>query len=119
MSRRQFVGIASGTLAATGLALAGCGSSQSSSSSDSSSGFSKSSYTVATDTTFAPFEFTDASGNFVGIDVDILAKAAELTGFKYELNSLGFDAAGRSPRIQPGRCCHRRHVDHRCPQAEV
>lgn len=92
MSRRQFVGIASGTLAATGLALAGCGSSQSSSSSDSSSGFSKSSYTVATDTTFAPFEFTDASGNFVGIDVDILAKAAELTGFKYELNSLGFDA---------------------------
>ena len=88
MSRRQFVGIASGTLAVTGLALAGCGSSQSSSSSDSSSGFPKSSYTVATDTTFAPFEFTDASGNFVGIDVDILAKAAELTGFKYELNSL-------------------------------
>ncbi len=50
-------------------------------------------YVIATDTTFAPFEFTDASGNFVGIDVDILAAVAEDQGFKYELKSLGFDAA--------------------------
>ncbi|NLS85614.1 MAG: transporter substrate-binding domain-containing protein [Ruminococcaceae bacterium] len=50
-------------------------------------------YVVATDTTFAPFEFTDASGKFVGIDVDILAAVAEDQGFKYELKSLGFDAA--------------------------
>ena len=50
-------------------------------------------YKIATDTTFAPFEFTDASGNFVGIDVDILAAIAEDQGFAYELNSLGFDAS--------------------------
>ena len=30
-------------------------------------------YVIATDTTFAPFEFEDDSGNFVGIDMDLLA----------------------------------------------
>ena len=48
---------------------------------------------VATDTVFKPFEYTDASGNFVGIDVDILAAIAEDQGFEYELKSLGWDAA--------------------------
>ncbi len=50
-------------------------------------------YIIATDTTFAPFEFVDDSGEFVGIDVDILAAIAEDQGFDYELRSLGFDAA--------------------------
>jgi glutamine transport system substrate-binding protein len=50
-------------------------------------------YTIATDTVFAPFEFTDANNNFVGIDVDILDAIAKDQGFEYELNSLGFDAA--------------------------
>lgn len=50
-------------------------------------------YIIATDTVFAPFEFTDANGDFVGIDVDILAAIAEDQGFEYELQSLGFDAA--------------------------
>ena len=48
---------------------------------------------IATDTVFKPFEYTDADGNFVGIDVDILAAIAEDQGFKYELNSLGWDAS--------------------------
>lgn len=51
------------------------------------------SFIIATDTVFAPFEFTDASNNFVGIDVDLLAAIAEDQGFTYELQSLGFDAA--------------------------
>lgn len=50
-------------------------------------------FIIATDTVFAPFEFTDASGNFVGIDVDIVAAIAEDQGFAYEMQSLGFDAA--------------------------
>lgn len=50
-------------------------------------------WTIATDTVFKPFEYTDADGNFVGIDVDILAAIAEDQGFKYELKSLGWDAA--------------------------
>ena len=48
---------------------------------------------VASDTVFKPFEYTDASGNFVGIDVDILAAVAADQGFEYELQSLGWDAA--------------------------
>lgn len=50
-------------------------------------------WVIATDTVFKPFEFTDASGNFVGIDVDILAAIAEDQNFKYELKSLGWDAS--------------------------
>lgn len=50
-------------------------------------------YIIATDTVFAPFEFTDASNKFVGIDVEILDAIAKDQGFEYELNSLGFDAA--------------------------
>lgn len=50
-------------------------------------------WVIATDTVFKPFEYTDESGNFVGIDVDVLAAIAEDQGFKYELKSLGWDAA--------------------------
>lgn len=50
-------------------------------------------WVIATDTVFKPFEYTDGSGNFVGIDVDIVAAIAEDQGFKYELKSLGWDAA--------------------------
>ncbi len=48
---------------------------------------------IVTDTAFKPFEYTDESGKFVGIDVDILAAVAEDQGFKYELDPLGWDAS--------------------------
>lgn len=50
-------------------------------------------FVIATDTVFAPFEFTNDDNEFVGIDVDILAAIAEDQGFEYELKPLGFDAA--------------------------
>lgn len=50
-------------------------------------------YLIATDTTFAPFEFEDESGNFVGIDMDLLSAIAEDQGFQYELQILGFNGA--------------------------
>ncbi len=50
-------------------------------------------YIVATDTVFPPFEFTDANGDFVGIDVDIINAIAEDQGITIDLQSLGFDAA--------------------------
>ena len=34
-------------------------------------------YLIATDTTFAPFEFENAEGKFVGIDMDILDAVAK------------------------------------------
>lgn len=50
-------------------------------------------YKIATDTTFAPFEFEDDNGNMVGIDLDLLAAIAEDQGFEYELEYVGFSAA--------------------------
>ncbi len=69
------------------MGLSACGNDSSSSSSSSKT------YKIATDTTFAPFEFQNAEGTYEGIDVDILAAIAEDQGFKYELEPLGFDAA--------------------------
>ena len=57
------------------------------------SAFAADSFTIATDTVFKPFEYIDVEGEFVGIDVDILAAIAEDQGFEYELNSLGWDAS--------------------------
>ncbi|MBP3665317.1 MAG: transporter substrate-binding domain-containing protein, partial [Tyzzerella sp.] len=34
-------------------------------------------WTIATDTVFKPFEYTNENNEFVGIDVDILAAVAE------------------------------------------
>ena len=55
--------------------------------------FAADSFTIATDTVFKPFEYTDEEGQFVGIDVDILAAVAQDQGFEYELKSLGWDPA--------------------------
>nr|WP_272036508.1 amino acid ABC transporter substrate-binding protein/permease [Paenibacillus sp. JJ-100] len=50
-------------------------------------------YIIGTDVTFAPFEFQDINGDFVGIDMDILAAIAKDQNFKYEIKALGFNAA--------------------------
>lgn len=50
-------------------------------------------YQIGTDVTFAPFEFQDASGEFVGIDMDLLAAIAEDQNFRYEIKPMGFNAA--------------------------
>ena len=42
---------------------------------------------------FAPFEFQDVTGDFVGIDMDLLKAIAKDQGFNYEIKPLGFNAA--------------------------
>ena len=95
ISRRSFITTAAGTGAAVAaLGLAGCGSSsEEGSTEEESAETSGTTYIIATDTTFAPFEFTNDDNEFVGIDVDLLAAAMEIAGLDYELQSLGFDAA--------------------------
>ena len=58
-----------------------------------SKGDGKKVYKVATDTTFAPFEFENDEGKMVGIDLDLLKAIAEDQGFEYELEYVGFSAA--------------------------
>ena len=50
-------------------------------------------WVIGTDTAFKPFEYTADSGEFVGIDVDILAAVAADQGFEYDLQVLGWDAS--------------------------
>ncbi|GHU53390.1 hypothetical protein FACS1894200_13940 [Spirochaetia bacterium] len=50
-------------------------------------------FVIATDTTFAPFEFQDARGNYVGVDIELLAAIAADQGIAYDLKPLGFSAA--------------------------
>lgn len=97
--------LAFGMAAALTLSLAACGGGASSSSAAASSeGASSESaastastegktWVIATDTVFKPFEYTDANGDFVGIDVDLVAAIAEDQGFDYEMRSLGWDAS--------------------------
>lgn len=55
----------------------------------------KTKYDIGTDTTFAPFEFEDVDGKFVGIDMDLLAAIAKDQNFEYTIKPLGFNAAVR------------------------
>ena len=59
-------------------------------------------FIIATDTTFPPFEFQDANGNFVGIDIDLINAIAEDQGFTVEIQSLGFNAAVQA--LEAGQC---------------
>ncbi len=80
------------TLALTmAFSFAACGGSQEAPADDAAA--EGKTYIIATDTTFAPFEFQNEAGEYVGIDMDLLAAIAEDQGFQYELQYLGFDAA--------------------------
>ena len=62
-------------------------------SADTATDASKKTWVIGTDTSFKPFEYTDDAGDFVGIDMDILAAVAEDQGFDYEVQVLGWDAS--------------------------
>ena len=50
-------------------------------------------YSIGTDTTFAPFEFEDETGKHTGIDIQILDAIAAEMGFTVEWKVLGFTAS--------------------------
>jgi len=50
-------------------------------------------YTIASDNSFAPFEFQNDDKQFTGIDVDLLNAIAKNQGFKLKWNFIGFQAA--------------------------
>lgn len=47
---------------------------------------------VATDATFAPFEYTDESGNLIGFDIDLMNAIAERADFEFEWVNVPFDS---------------------------
>ncbi|MDR0846919.1 MAG: ABC transporter substrate-binding protein/permease [Lactobacillales bacterium] len=50
-------------------------------------------YKIVSDTTYAPFEFQDANGKWVGIDMSLMKEIAKVEGFKVEIKNIGFNAA--------------------------
>ena len=52
----------------------------------------KGTFVIATDTTFAPFEYQEG-GELVGIDMDLIRAIAANQGFEVKIQPLGFDAA--------------------------
>ncbi|MDT2595831.1 amino acid ABC transporter substrate-binding protein/permease [Enterococcus dongliensis] len=50
-------------------------------------------YKIGTDLTFAPFEFQNSDGDYIGIDVDLLNQIAKDQNFKVDLRPLGFDSS--------------------------
>lgn len=85
MKLKKFGAAVSGAILA--VALVACGGSNTQTQTDTTK------YTIATDTAFAPFEYAEADGTYVGIDIELLDAVAKDQGFEYELNPVGFDAA--------------------------
>ena len=50
-------------------------------------------YVIASDSAFAPFEFQNDANKYVGIDVDLITRAAEMQGFNIKINYIGFSGA--------------------------
>ncbi|HFR3538390.1 TPA: ABC transporter substrate-binding protein/permease [Streptococcus suis] len=53
----------------------------------------KASYTIVSDSSFAPFEYQDETGKYVGIDMELIKAIAENQGFTITIQNPGFDAA--------------------------
>ncbi|AQS60095.1 basic amino acid ABC transporter substrate-binding protein [Desulforamulus ferrireducens] len=77
----------------------GCGSSEQSK--EPAQGSDKKKLIAAADTTFAPFEFADANGQYVGFDLDLIEAIAEEAGYELEFQSIAFD--GLIAALQSGQ----------------
>lgn len=53
----------------------------------------KNQYTIGTDVTFAPFEFSNAEGKYVGIDMEILEEVAKENHLTLDIKPVGFSPA--------------------------
>lgn len=53
----------------------------------------KASYTIVSDSSFAPFEYQGKDGKYTGIDIELIKAIAEQQGFTLTIQNPGFDAA--------------------------
>lgn len=90
MKRKSLVALVVSSLMLITL-LTGCGNSSS------SSGSKDNKYVIATDATYAPFEFKSGD-KYVGIDIEILDAIAKIENFSYDLKPMNFN--GIIPAIQ-------------------
>lgn len=101
-TKRTFTTFAAVAAVALSASLIGCssgGDNAEGSGGDAEAGNLKDSYTVATDSSFVPFEF-DQDGEHVGFDIDIVNAIADEVGFEVNLETTNFD--GIIPGLQTG-----------------
>lgn len=58
-------------------------------------------YRIGTDLEFAPFEYANTKGEYIGIDIEVMKRIAEICGFQIEISPVGFDAAVQA--VQAGQ----------------
>ena len=81
--------------------LAGCSGGDDGGEGGGDGGGLKDTYTVATDTSFVPFEFQEEEGgDYVGFDIDLINEIADRVGFEIDLETTNFD--GIIPGMQTG-----------------
>lgn len=99
-NKRRYTAVAAFAAAALGAGLVGCSNDAGGDDSgeDAASGL-EDSYTVATDSSFVPFEFEE-DGEHVGFDMDIVHGIADKAGFEVDLEVTNFD--GIIPGLQTG-----------------
>ena len=99
--KRPYTVVAVFATIALSAGLVGCSSDDptSETNGESAEGGLKETYTVATDSSFVPFEF-DEDGEHVGFDIDIVNGIAEEVGFDVNLKITNFD--GIIPGLQTG-----------------
>ncbi len=66
-------------------------------------------YVIATDITFAPFEYQDTNGEYVGIDIELMKSIAEAEGFEIRIQTTRLQCCRTSIRIWSSRCCDGRN----------
>lgn len=59
-------------------------------------------YSVCSDISWPPFEWTDKNGQFVGFDLDVMRIIAILKGYKVDIQNLLFDSI--IPAVIAGKC---------------
>ena len=98
MKLRQIGAAFTGMLLACSLVACGGGSNASAPAADAPEA-DATTYKIVTDTTFAPFEFAEADGTYVGIDIELLDAIAKDQGFEYTIDPVGFDAALQNVQV--------------------
>lgn len=81
--RKKIIAIAAAISIISAVLMSGCQGA------GSSSDNSNKKYTIATDATYAPFEYKSGNG-YVGIDIDLLAAIAKEEHFTYDLKAMNF-----------------------------